>query len=169
MKLSKYAWFVLPQTIVYIAVFVACMKWLPSEYKLPRIDFILESILTCAATFSGFTLTAISILLSFSRSTVITYLNKNDGVKELRIRYTWSLLLGMALILVCLGIGGMIGTDNTLSKLQMVTGILVSLAYFYNLISSGRYLLKTIALATSPPPQVSTEITKPKGKYRIKG
>ena len=167
MKPARFVGIMLPQTIVYIITLIVCWIWVPAEYTIPRIDFILEAILTCTATFSGFTLTIISILLNFSKSTIITYLNKNDGIKELRIRYTWSLLLGMFLILVCLFIGGMVDTNNSLPKWQIMLGSITAIAYFYNLVSSGRYLLKTIALATSPPPQITNEVSNPTGQYRV--
>ena len=167
MKLSRFVVIMLPQTIIYIVSFLVSWICIPANYTIPRIDFILDAILTCAATFSGFTLTVISILLSFSKSTVITYLNNHGGIEELRVRYTWSLILGMILILVCLVIGGMIGPSNSLAKWQIVVGLIISIAYFYNLLSSGRYLLKTIALATSPPPQVSEDISEPTGQYRV--
>lgn len=167
MKLRKYVIFI---TVHALVIFVICFfgfKCLPDYIRIPRIDFLLNTSITCACTFSGFTLTVVSILLSFSRSALLEYLNENGGTKELMFRYTMSLILGLVLIMFCALLGSILPEDQLLTKPYVVIGAILMVLYLYNLISSGAYLLHTIALAASPTVQESDEVVTPTGNYRV--
>lgn len=161
------------QVSIVILICLLGAKYLPAMVSVPRIEFILDATITCASTFSGFTLTVVSILLSFSRSTLLEHLKKEGGTKELIFRYTLSLALGIVIILFCIWVGSTLSVppDNPInleiSKCNAIIGIAIAFAYFYNLISSGIYLLRTIALATAPVTIVSDESVEPKDGFRI--
>lgn len=148
--------------VCIIILITICIIFLPNVIPITRIDFILSTIITCATTFSGFTLTIVSILLSFSRSTLIEYLKKNNGIQELIFRYTFSLVLGLLLILFCGAVGSDLPVKNEFSKFMVILGAIILFDYLYNLITSSNYLLKTISLATKPTTVVSDEIETPK-------
>ncbi len=156
------------QTIIVGVVVACCIRFLPQTVVIPRIDFILNSLMTCASTFSGFTLTIVSILLSFSRSPVMLYLSKHGGTDELRLRYTLSVVIGVVLIIVILVIGSLVNEKNEIGKVTLTVGISATIAYFYNLVTSGWYLLRTLARATTPQSgRIDETLSSPKGKYRV--
>lgn len=173
MKFTRYIRILHGQLVIIVLIILAGIKFLPPVVSIPRIEFILDSTITCASTFSGFTLTVVSILLSFSRSTLIEHLNKKGGTKELIFRYSLSLALGIVIILFCLWVGSTLTTageqsnELVLSKYNAITGASLAFAYLYNLISSGIYLLWTIALATTPVTLVSDESVEPKEGFNI--
>lgn len=158
-------WF---QVVLIAATIAVCINCLPGEVEIPRIDFILSSLMNCTSTFSGFTLTVVSILLSFTQSAIMQYLIKNGGVRELRTRYTLSLVMGIALIVTLLVIGSMIDESCSLDKATLIFGLCVTISYFMNLISSGWYLLKTLSLVTTVPEvRIDDTPSAPTGEYRI--
>lgn len=156
------------QTIIVGIAVACCIRFLPQIVVIPRIDFVLDSLMTCASTFSGFTLTIVSILLSFSQSPVMLYLNKHGGTDELRLRYTLSVVIGVVLIIVILVMGSLVNEKNEVGKVILTVGIAVTISYFYNLVTSGWYLLRTLAKATTPQSgRINETPSSPKGNYRV--
>lgn len=157
-----------PQILITGVAVALCVIFLPKEVKVSRIDFILNALMTCASTFTGFTLTIISLLLSFVNSPVMTYLNNAGGTAELRARYTLSVVMGVLLIVLLLVVGGVVKSDNVLRRPWVVLGVCATTVYFYNLVNSGWYLLRTLTKATTPPPvKVDETPMSPKGTYKV--
>lgn len=167
MRLREHVKILWPQALIALILLVCGYVFSPDAVKVSRADFILNTSITCASTFSGFTLTVVSILLGFSRSALLEYLKQKGGIKELIFRYTYSLILGFIYVLFCSICGGMLPEDFQIpQKLFIAWGVLAFL-YVYNLVSSSAYLLKTISQAADPMPQESDEVISPKNGYRV--
>lgn len=166
-KLVSKAISILPIVIILVSSYFL-YKHLAPEIKIQKIEFILNALITCSATFSGFTLTIVSILAGFISSPVMKYIIRNGGMKELRIRYTSSILLGILLIIVCIVIGGTLDESNELSRIIVSGGAALVLAYFHSLLSSGWYMLRAIAQVSSVPIQQGDLVPQtPPGENRV--
>lgn len=174
MKFRRYLQILHGQIIIIAVICLLGMKYFPDMVPVPRIEFMLDATITCASTFSGFTLTIVSILLSFSRSLLVELLKKNNGISELIFRYTLSLVLGILILLFCIYVGSTLPINPekvleniALSKCNVIIGLSIAFAYLYNLVISAIYLLRTIILAMTPVVRVSDESVEPKKGFRI--
>lgn len=157
----------LPQLIGIIALTVLGIILLPSTIHFARIDFALSGLLTCASTFSGFLLSAVSILYGFSRSVLLQYLNKKGGMKELIVICTVALITGIILIIMSIVYGCILDESQIIRKIWVIGIGDMTILFFTNLVMSGYYLLKTISLASKRIVFEDEDKTKPKGEYRI--
>lgn len=142
--------------------------WIVNEpLKIERIEFVLNALITCAATFSGFTLAIIAILAGFTNSVIVKSLVGKGSMKEMCVRYCVSLLWGITLIICCIVYGCCIDSENTIDLWILVSGSSIALTYFVSFINSGWYLLRTITLAIDPPIQIDNTPSAPSDGYRI--
>lgn len=146
---------------------IVSWKYVPDTMVMPRIDFVLSALITCSSTFTGFILTVVSVLLGFSKTNLVQYLNKHGGTKELVMRYTITIVLGILLILLCVFLGSIVPDNHTIEKWWFSSTAIMTVVYGYSIISSGYYLLNTIALAVTTVTIIEDEPVKPNGKYRI--
>lgn len=154
--------------IVILLLSVCLFRKLTPTITIAKLDFILNALISCAATFSGFTLTIVSIMVGFLSSSIMQFIIKHGGFKELSLRYIGSILLGMGLIIYCIVVGGSTTDSNQLSRGIVSVGAFVSLMYFYSLLSSGWYMLRIIAQVADPQIQQGDRKPHvPKGKNRI--
>lgn len=158
----------LPYIVIMVVSYFLYQKLSPIV-TVPNHEFVLNSLITCAATFSGFTLTIVSILAGFLSSPLMQYIIKNGGMTELRVRYTSSLLLGVILIVFCIIVGGTANDKNEFARFVIATGSTLSLSYLFSMLSSGWYLLQAIANAprTDNLQQGDGKPQVPEGKYRL--
>ena len=164
-KTRPILWVMLPHCLILCASIVLYYI-LAKEYVIYRCEFIRTSIITCASTFSGFILTTIAILAGFINSPFIKYLRKNNGLFELRLRYSLSLLIGILSIVIAIISGFLINKKNEVSALLIVLCCGVFVSYLYSIISAGSYLLRSIWNVSNE--QVSNNTSKvPKGNLRL--
>lgn len=140
---------------------------LGDEYEICRIEFVLTSLITIAATFAGFVLTSVSILIGLSSSPIMKKIRKNDSLTELRIRYTESLIFSVLLVAFCVILGGVIGDSTCIKKAWLVIGAGVLISFLWSMLTTGYYLLSIIGMAPEDPKQGSEFATIPKGKFRV--
>ena len=69
-----------------------------TEITLPRVEFILNAVISCATTISGFVITSVSILIGATSSEIMKEIKAQGGFTELQIRYTEALILGIITI-----------------------------------------------------------------------
>ena len=167
MKAKRCIRVIAPLIGISIVCIIIAWKYVPATMIIPRIDFVLSALITCSSTFTGFILTVVSVLLGFSKTNLVQYLNKHGGTKELVMRYTITIVLGILLILLCVCLGSIIPENHTIGKWWVSFTAIMTIAYGYSLISSGYYLLRTISLAVTTVTIVEDEPVKPTGKYRI--
>ena len=167
MKAKRCLRIIAPLIGISIVGVIISWKFIPVTMVIPRIDFVLSALITCASTFTGFILTVVSVLLGFSKTNLVQYLNKHGGTKELVTRYTITIVLGILLILLCVFLGSIVPEDYTIGKWWFSFIAIMTVLYGYSLIGSGYFLLKTIALAVTTVTIVEDEPVKPNGQYRI--
>ena len=63
-----------------------------------RLEFLLNTIISCSATISGFILASVTILVGATSSEIMKEIKKHGAHKELRWRYTEALILGLLVI-----------------------------------------------------------------------
>lgn len=167
MKANRCLRIIAPLIGISIVGIIISWKCVPATMVMPRIDFVLSALITCASTFTGFILTVVSVLLGFSKTNLVQYLNKHGGTKELVMRYTITIVLGILLILLCVFLGSIVPDNHAIGKWWFSFTAIMTVLYGYSLIGSGYYLLNTIALAVTTVTKVEDEPVKPNGKYRI--
>lgn len=154
--------------IIGFACFGIANYVLGDEYEICRIEFVLTSLITIAATFAGFVLTSVSILIGLSSSPIMKKIRKNGSLTELRIRYTESLILSVVLVAFCVILGGVIGDSTCIKKGWLMVGVGVLTSYFWSMITTGYYLLSIIGMAPEDSKKEDSETaTVPKGRFRV--
>lgn len=108
-----------------------------------RIEFLLNALITFASTFLGFILTALSILLALPDSRVMAHIGKEHCMPELLCRFAVALLLGAALIALCLAAGIDI-VDTTVPSSWGYAGVALFSAFLFSVLQVGFYMLTII-------------------------
>lgn len=133
---------------------------------LPRLEFLLDTIISCSATISGFILASVTILVGATSSEIMKKIKKHGAFPELRWRYTEALTLGLIVILFFTYLGVVIDDSNCVSNiyLSLSTGLLVT--YICSVISTCYYLLSIIGLINEEKLTVDETPSEPEGEYR---
>ena len=135
--------------------------------RIGRIEFILNALITCAVTFTGFLMTAIAILVGMSDSSIMRYIiRKEELMSELICRYSFSLILGTGLILFCIVAGYRVDASGTIWRGTFIICAGVSVAFFISIVITGYYSLWIVSLFSKEPPKGNGSL-KPQGEYRI--
>lgn len=131
-----------------------------------RLEFLLNTIVSCSATISGFILASVTILVGTTSSEILKEIKKHGAHKELRWRYTEALILGLIVIVFFPALGAIIDETNLVSRTQISisTGILVS--YICSVISTCYYLLSIIGLINEDKQGPDNTPSVPRGKFR---
>lgn len=134
---------------IIIGFFLFCFN--TGDVVFSRMEFVLNAVMSCTATISGFILTSISVLLGLSSSQLMNNIRKDGSFKELSYRYIESLVTGFLVIVFCILMGTLIGQENRVAYgwIAMLIGILFS--YLFSIFSSGYYLLTIITIGASVP------------------
>lgn len=131
-----------------------------------RLEFLLNTIISCSATISGFVLASVTILVGATSSEIMKEIKKYGAHKELRWRYTEALMLGLLVILFFTVLGAIVDDTNSVSNVQVSisAGILVS--YTCSVISTCYYLLSIIGLINEDKQSPNNTPSTPKGNFR---
>lgn len=79
------------------------LKGRPTE--IPRIEFVLDAIITCASTLVGFILTSLSIIFGLVNTELFKTIYKTNAKYELNLRYIETMGVGIGLIISCIVTG----------------------------------------------------------------
>lgn len=131
-----------------------------------RLEFLLNTIISCSATISGFILASVTILVGATSSEIMKEIKKHGAHKELRWRYTEALILGLLVIFFFTILGAIIDETNSVSNVlvSVSAGILVS--YTCSVISTCYYLLSIIGLINEDRQGPENTPSTPKGRFR---
>ena len=77
-----------------LTIFLTKVPALP----LPRLEFLLDTIISCSSTISGFILASVTILVGATSSEIMKKIRKHGALTELRWRYTEALILGLVVL-----------------------------------------------------------------------
>lgn len=133
---------------------------------LPRIEFLLDTIISSSATISGFILASVTILVGATTSKIMQDIKNKLALPELRWRYSETLALGLAVMIYFTYLGVIIGPDNEIPKIHLTISIGAIVAYLYSVITTCYYLLSIIGKINEDPPIVEGGPSSPKGDYR---
>lgn len=154
-----------------IIAFIFMRLFVKENIYIYNIEFLLNAIINCTATFSGFVLTAISILVGLKASSIMNAIENNNNVHELLLIGAESLVLGLALISYCVIVGG---TLNELSKNECIMcstesalGLGITVAYFLSLLFICGFVFKIISLSSKDQCSSTKKSGSPDGNYRI--
>ena len=147
---------------VVAALLIIIMK-VPA-ITLPRVEFILNAVISCATTISGFVITSVSILTGATSCEIMKEIKVQGGFTELRIRYTEALILGVIAIVYFIILGATIDETACISTLYISISAGILVAYGYNVISTGYYLLSIIGLLNKIK-SIATTPTVPQGEF----
>ena len=147
---------------VVAALLIIIMK-VPA-ITLPRVEFILNAVISCATTISGFVITSVSILTGATSCEIMKEIKAQGGFTELRIRYTEALILGVIAIVYFIILGATIDETACISTLYISISAGILVAYGYSVISTGYYLLSIIGLLNKIK-SIATTPTVPQGEF----
>lgn len=168
LKLKRYAFLAVHILFAVIVAIVTgiIVKWQPVD--IPRIEFVLNSIITCASTLIGFILTSLSIIFGLVNTSLLKAIYSTQGRYELNVRYMETTIIGIALIIACIVTGAKTPEDTVVSfKLFAGTSFLAAL-FVISFATTCYYLIRIILYA----PAADNELNKnkpstPEGDFRI--
>ncbi len=108
-NLKSFLAILIPPVIGLIVGLIVFYSKLPL-ITIHRYEFLLNTIISTSATVSGFILASVTILVGAPNSQIVKEINKNGVHKELKWRYSESLILGLVQILFFTILGAT--TDN---------------------------------------------------------
>ena len=135
-----------------------------TEITLPRVEFILNAVISCATTISGFVITSVSILIGATSSEIMKEIKAQGGFTELQIRYTQALILGIITIVYFIFLGATLDETACICRLFISVSAGILVAYGYSVISAGYYLLSIIGLLNKIKSTVTTP-SIPSGEF----
>ena len=137
-----------------------------TSLEFPRLEFLLNTIISCAATISGFILASVTILVGATSSEIMKRIRKHGALPELRWRYTEALILGLVVIFFFTFLGAVVDDTDCVEKiyLSLSAGLLVS--YVCSVVSTCYYLLSIIGLINEDAPTVDNTPSVPTGEFR---
>lgn len=134
---------------------------------LENIEFVLNAVITCVTTMSGFILTSISILIGLSNSRVMQTIAKKNAIGELVFRYTEPLIVGLMLIIACVALGALVPDNKTIGCVWAYCFVGLSVYYIVSMIITGKYLLKILHEILVEPQRLKSSATPsvPPGEF----
>lgn len=137
-----------------------------SSLFVPKLEFVLNAIITCSSTISGFILTSVTVLAGASSSEIMKRIKKHNALPELRWRYTETLFLGLVVIIFFIFLGAIVDESNCVEKLYLTLSAGLLVAYICSVISTCYYLLSIIGLINANSPTVDETPVVPEGSFR---
>ena len=144
-NISIWVWGGLPFIIGSLTALILFLL-IKNEIEIFNVEFLLNSSITCAATFTGFVLTSISILLGLGSCSIMCALREGSGFSELKVLYSTNLILGFLVILFSAVTGACISFEKCIPKVIICTGAGLFCSYISSLLITGFVLLKLMNL-----------------------
>lgn len=143
------------------------------KITIPDIQFVSNAIINCTATFSGFVLTAVSILIGLNATPIMKEIKKNNNTSELISYMIEPLIIGILLILFCIFIGEKSdipsGKSYTLASVEIKVGIALMVSYIGSLILTCFYVFNILYVsAKDETVRIDNKPSTPPGEIRIK-
>ena len=90
------------------------------DLVMPRLEFLLNAIISCATTVSGFIISSVAILIGATESQIMIKIKRNGGFPELKIRYTETLVVGLFVVAYFVFLGAAVEATNQVSRLYPI-------------------------------------------------
>lgn len=151
------------RTYPYIVSGLVCLLLLldkSSSYKIIRLEFTLNSVITFSVTYIGFVITAITILIGLTERKVLKLLHEK-GFTTLIVEYFMSsIIIGTIIILYSFYLGYLIPSDNSVSKIQLIGFVELFLSFLFCLIRITSLMMKIFSLIQNEPEVFNEEIER---------
>lgn len=134
--------------------------------EIPRIEFVLNSIITCASTLIGFILTSLSIIFGLVNTALLKAIYSTQGRYELNVRYMETTIIGTALIIACI-ITGAKTPESTVVPFKWFAGTFFLAALFVISFATTCYYLMRIILYAPVTDNDTNKPSTPEGDFRI--
>lgn len=131
-----------------------------------RLEFLLNTIISCSATISGFILASVTILVGATSSEIMKEIKRHGAHKELRWRYTEALILGLLVILFFIILGAIIDETNAVNNVMVSVSAGILVSYTCSVISTCYYLLSIIGLINEDRQGPENIPSTPNGNFR---
>lgn len=161
--------FLLKHFLGALLVTVVIGKFLNGQaVVIPRIEFVLDAIITCASTLVGFILTSLSIIFGLVNTELFKTIYKTNAKYELNLRYIETMVVGIGLIISCIVTGA-----NT-NQCQVVPFVWLIITVFFTvffLIGFGFNCYSLIQIILYAP--ISNDVmdsmkpSRPEGPFRL--
>lgn len=139
---------------------------LNSEIVIPRLEFVLTSIISSSATISGFVLASVTILVGASNKPIMVQIRKAGALKELKLRYTITLILGLIVIIYFTLAGLYVSEDDKVPIVGISISVGIIVMYIASIISTSYYLLSIIGLLNEETISIQDTPSVPSGEFR---
>ena len=147
LMLEKYIT-VLVTSIVTLIVIILICKLKINNIEIPKIDFLLSSVITVVTTIIGFLLTGLTIIMSLMQTKVMKIIIKNSGEKLLSKYIMSPIIWGILLIINILLTGYLLKDDNTINKYMLIITIFLLTIFAIGTIRVS-YFMKKMFLKVS--------------------
>lgn len=138
-----------------------------TEYKIVRLEFVLNSLITFSTTISGFIMASLSILIGMSDNPLIMKIRKDNLIGEVKWRFSETVISGLALIIICVVLGGIAPEDSTISGNWIKAICCIVTWYFLSVITTCYYLIGILAgTVTGKKHKLDNNPSEPKGEFR---
>lgn len=139
----------------------------PEEVGFNRLEFLLSSIITFASTFSGFMLTAVTVIIGYAKTDIMQTIYNSNAKRELTFRYVESITCGILLIVLCAIVGEITPQSGLVSRKFLSVGVGVILYYLCSLFTTGYYLVSVISLSANLGKQRDNNPYRPASGFNI--
>lgn len=136
--------------------------------EIPRIEFVLDAIITCSSTLVGFILTSLSIIFGLVNTELFKTIYKTNAKYELNLRYIETMVVGIGLIISCIATGANTDQYQVVPFVWLI--ITVFLTVFF-LIGFGFNCYSLIQIILYAP--ISSDVmdrmkpSRPEGEFRL--
>ncbi len=122
LMLEKYITVLVAIAITLIATIII-WKLKIESVEIPKVDFLLSSIITVVTTIIGFLLTGLTIIMSLMQTRVMKIIRRNSGEKLLSQYIMSPIIWGTILIFYVFFMGYVLKDDNIINKLMLIISI----------------------------------------------
>lgn len=137
-----------------------------TSITIPRLEFLLDTIISSSATISGFILASVTILVGATSSKIMREIKSKLALPELRWRYSEALILGLMIMIYFTCLGVLIDNTNEISRAYLSISTALLLSYFYSVVATCYYLLSIIGKINEDPAVIEEGVSSPDGEYR---
>lgn len=130
-----------------------------------RLEFLLDTIISCSTTISGFILAAVAILVGASSSQIMQDITQK-ALPELRWRYSETLILGLVVMVYFSCMGVFTNKCNCVNKLPLSLSAGLLVAYIYSVVITCYFLLAIVGKINERKAVVQGEPSSPEGDFR---
>lgn len=138
-----------------------------SGVTIVRLEFLLNAIITCSATFSGFILTSVAILIGASSSTIMKTITKGSAFAELKCNYITSFVIGVFVIIYFSYLGAVADASGLLTAAQTLLSAAILASYLSSVLLTSFYLLAIIGNVPRDGDLSINTPSTPDGEFRV--